>query len=146
MPVRVKVNLRSLKGSKIGQVVETSALLNTGYTGSSPEIIIPLKLAERLGLWPLFKDIVESIYDTAGGPAKFYVIREGVTLKIVEEDYTSRELITDTVISPMEREVLLSDYVIGELGIVILNAYTGIWRFNNDPIEKIRYTKRPELW
>lgn len=64
-------------------------------------------------------------------------------MKIVEEDCTSKELITDVVISPMEREVLLSDYIIGELGIVILNAYTGIWRFNNDPLEKIRHSKRP---
>lgn len=130
----------------MGHIIETNALLNTGYTGSSPEIILPLRLAERLGLWPPLKDAIESIYDTAGGPAKFYVIRESIALKIIEEDYTSKELITDTVISPMEREVLLSDYIIGGLGIIILNAYTGIWRFHDDSLEKIRYSKRPELW
>jgi len=47
------------------------ALLNTGYIGSSPEIIIPLKLAEILGLWPPTEETKESIYDTAGGPARF---------------------------------------------------------------------------
>lgn len=50
MPVRVKVRIRSLKGLKINWTVETSSLLNTGYTGSSPEIIIPIRLAENLGL------------------------------------------------------------------------------------------------
>lgn len=46
----------------------------------------------------------------------------------------------------MEREVLLSDYVIGEMGIIILNAYKGSWRFEGDPLEKIRHSKTLELW
>lgn len=50
MPVRVKVSLKSLKGPKTGYTIKTSALLNTRYIGSSPEIILPLKLAEGLGL------------------------------------------------------------------------------------------------
>jgi hypothetical protein len=44
---------------------------------------------------------------------------------VVEDDAVSEELAVDVIMSPMEREVLLSDFVIGELGIVILNAYRG---------------------
>lgn len=146
MPVRVRVRIKSLRGLRAGSTIESSALLNTGYTGSSPEIIVPIKLAEKMGLWPPPSETIESTYDTAGGPARFYVIREAATLQIVEEDKISRELVVDIVISPMEREILLSDYVIGELEIIILNAYRGTWKFQSDPQEKIRYSEKPELW
>lgn len=146
MPVRVGVRIRSLKGLRVGSAIESSALLNTGYTGASPEIIVPVRLAERLGLWPPPSNAVESMYDTAGGPARFYVIREAATLQIAEEDVPQRELVVDIVISPIEREILLSDYVIGELEIIILNAYKGIWKLQSDPPEKVRCSKRPELW
>ncbi|MBS7606117.1 MAG: hypothetical protein QW186_08555 [Candidatus Bathyarchaeia archaeon] len=146
MPVRVRVKIKGLKGLRAGSAIETSALLNTGYTGASPEIIVPVRLAERLGLWPPPSNAIESTYDTAGGPARFYVIREAATLQIVGEDLPPRELIVDIVISPLEREVLLSDYVIGELEIIILNAYRGAWRLQSDPPEKMRYSERPELW
>lgn len=146
MPVRVKVRIKSLKGLRAGSEVETSSLLNTGYTGLSPEIIIPIKLAENLGLWPPLHEAIESTYDTAGGPARFFMTRQSAILQVIEEDAASKELIVDITISPMEREVLLSDYVIGEVGIVILNAYKGLWRFDGDPIDKVRYSRRPELW
>jgi len=146
MPVRVKIRIKSLKGLKINKAIESNALLNTGYTGSSPEIIVPTRLAEEMGLWPPPMDAVESTYDTAGGPARFYAIKDAITLQIIEDDASSMELTTDVVISPMEREALLSDVVIGELEVAIMNAHKGYWRFNFDPSNKTRYTKSPELW
>ncbi len=146
MPTRVKIRIRSLKGFRVGEIMETSSLLNTGYTGSSPEVIFPLRLAETLGVWPPPLGAIESTYDTAGGPVRFYMIKEAAIIRIVEEDVLSKELIVDVAVSPIEKEVLLSDYVIGELGIVILNAYRGYWRFDFDPLDKVRYGKRPELW
>lgn len=146
MPVRVKIRIKSLKGLKISKAIESSALLNTGYTGSSPEIIVPVRLAEEMGLWPPSIDAVESTYDTAGGPARFYAIKDAITLQIIEDDAASKELTTDVVISPMEREALLSDVVIGELEVAIMNAHKGYWRFGFDPSNKTRYTKSVQLW
>lgn len=146
MPVRVRISVKSLRGSKIGKAAESSALLNTGYTGSSPEIIVPVKLAEEMGLWPPPIEAIESTYDTAGGPARFHAIKDAATLRIVEDDVASKELTTDVVISRMEREPLLSDVVIGELEVVILNAQKGYWRFSFDPSNKTRYTKSVQLW
>jgi hypothetical protein len=99
-----------------------------------------------LGLWPPLSEAVESTYDTAGGPIRFYVVRKVAVLQVVEEDTLSEEVIVDVVISSMEREILLSDFVIGELGIVILNAYKGYWRFDGDPHGRVRYSRRSELW
>jgi hypothetical protein len=33
-------------------VLETVALVNTGFETPSPQILLPVKAAERLGLWP----------------------------------------------------------------------------------------------
>ncbi|MEM2127177.1 MAG: hypothetical protein QXH67_03025 [Candidatus Bathyarchaeia archaeon] len=120
VPVRVRVKIKSLMGLNPVASIETCSLLNTGYTGASPEVILPAKLAEKLGFWPPPNEAVESMYDTAGGLARFYAIRGAALLQVVEEDVTSREL--DTVISPIEREVLLSGFVIGEMGIINLKC------------------------
>ncbi|MBS7653170.1 hypothetical protein KEJ13_08590 [Candidatus Bathyarchaeota archaeon] len=111
MPVRVRVKIKSLMGLNPVASIETCSLLNTGYTGASPEVILPAKLAEKLGFWPPPNESVESTYDTAGGLARFY-----------------------------------AHFVIGEMGIIILNAYKGFWRFESDPPERVRHGKRPEFW
>jgi predicted aspartyl protease len=49
LPVRVRLKLRTLKGSKPNVELFSNALLNTGFTGASLETIIPSKLAEQVG-------------------------------------------------------------------------------------------------
>jgi len=146
MPVRVLIRLRTLKGLKANRKIDTAALLNTGYTGSSPEIIIPTRLAEEIGLWPPPSDAIESTYDTAGGPARFQMIKDAAALQVINDGIESRELTINISISPTEREALLSDVVIGELEIVILNAHKGYWKFRSDSIETSRCSRKAELW
>jgi hypothetical protein len=38
------------------------------------------------------------IYDTAGGPARFYMTRDAITLQIIEDGVASKELATDVAI------------------------------------------------
>jgi len=146
VPVRVRTKIKCLKGAKAGKTIETHALLNTGYTGSSAEIIVPTKLAENLNLWPPTAEATESTYDTAGGPARFHVVRGAASLQVVDEDAVSRELTVDLVLSPIEREALLSDFAIGEAEIIILNAYVGYWRFSFDKPDKVRQSVIARLW
>jgi len=49
VPVRVRLEIRSRDGSR--RVLET-ALINTGFTSNSPDLALPIAIAERLGLWP----------------------------------------------------------------------------------------------
>ena len=93
MPVRVRVRLKSLKGLRQGSTVETAALLNTGYTGLSPEVILPDRLAERLGLWPS-EEAASTVYETVGGPVRlYYYIREGALLSVVAEGAPTEEIV-----------------------------------------------------
>jgi len=53
--VRVEIEYRGRKASAVD-------LLNTGYESVVPEIIVPVAIAEQLGIWPRLpeKTVVES--------------------------------------------------------------------------------------
>lgn len=143
MAVRIRIRIESLKGKK--EIIETIALVNTGYESEEPEIIIPIKLAEKLGIWPKLPENsrIEE-YGTVGGIIKLYWIPYCVKVKILTKDKTSKYVRSHVTISEFEREVLLSDKLAGALGIVIENIGKGYWRFPNE--KKIRKSEKPEKW
>ena len=137
MAVRIKLRLRYCD-----KVLETSALVNTGFETPNPQILLPIKVAERLSLWPeLPKDTLVEIYDTAGGPVRVYRVRNAVNVEIPEKDIS---VIADAVISHTEVEVLISDKLADELMIVIERPGEGIWRFRDENI--LRKSEKPEIW
>ncbi len=55
MAVRVKIKI-TLSNEKS---LETTALVNTGFESIEPQLLLPVKAAEKLGIWPnLPKDAV----------------------------------------------------------------------------------------
>ncbi|MGC8932894.1 MAG: hypothetical protein ACP5KE_05710 [Candidatus Methanodesulfokora sp.] len=133
MPVRVKVELKSTKS---GRLVESIALLNTGFTSDELDVHIPKDLAEKLDLWPPPAGSSLEVLETAGGEVMGCWIKEALRLRVVESDRSSKDLLCNALVSPLEREVLLSDAVIEELEIEILSPRTGLWRFKGE--EKTR--------
>lgn len=138
MPVRVKVKLKSRKSEVI-----TAALLNTGFTSDELDILVPKGLAERLGLWPPPENAILETLDTAGGEVLSYVAPSSVELAVIGQGGASRSVECNAIISTHEREVLLSDAVIEELGIEITSPKTGVWRFRGG-VEQA--SVRPEYW
>jgi hypothetical protein len=136
MAVRIKLRLRYC-----GEVLETSALVNTGFETPNPQILLPIKVAERLSLWPeLPRDTLVEIYDTAGGPVRVYRVRNAVNVEIPEKGIS---VIADAAISHTEVEVLISDKLADELMIVNERPGEDIWRFRDENIlrksENLRY-------
>ncbi|MFZ8795069.1 MAG: hypothetical protein ACO2O2_14470 [Acidilobaceae archaeon] len=43
-------------------------------------------------------------------------------------------------------EVLINDKLVEELGIVVVAAGSGKWRFIDDPVDKVRVTEKPQYW
>jgi hypothetical protein len=74
--------------------------------------------------------------DTAGGETLSYYIPDAVRLTVLEEDRNSKTIMYNVLVSPLEREILLSDAVIEELEIEILSPKTGLWKFKGD--DKVR--------
>jgi hypothetical protein len=55
---------------------------------------------------------------------------------------SSREVIADLVVSLTEREVLMSDALIEELGVIIISPRKGLWKFADDPSTTTRSSQR----
>lgn len=143
MAVRVKlrVDLRD------GRSLETAALVNTGFETLKPELLLPVKAAEELDLWPnLPSEARVEIYDTAGGPVRVYVIRDMARTTVLTEDRESERVVSDVAISHTEVETLIGDRLAGSLKIVIEDPGEGIWRFKDDPPDKKRASETPKRW
>ena len=134
MGVRVRVEIRH--GDK---VAETTALANSGYESDKPEVHIPRRLAELLGLGPGRSEV----YRVVGGEVNVWRLG-GVMVRVVTQDRKSRWVEAEAVLAEGEHEVLLSDSLIEELGIEILRPRRGLWRFAGE--DTVRESAPAEYW
>ena len=139
--VRVRVKL-----SRNGRGIETSALANSGYESETPQILVPIKLAEQLGFWPPTIDLEESVFESAGGPLRVWIASKSVKVKVIVADVETKDVEADLIISPLADEVLLSDKMISELNIALEDPGRGYWRFTWEPKEKVRRSEPPRYW
>ncbi len=139
----MRVRVRLHRGDK---EVETSALANSGYESETPQVLMPIEVAELLSLWPPTSNVEESVFETAGGPLRVWIATRAVEIKVVVPDADTRYVDADAVISPMADEVLLSDKMISELGLALEDVGRGHWRFAWEPKEKVRRSEPPRYW
>lgn len=138
MPVRIKIKIETNDREII-----TSALINSGYEADRPEVLIPLRLAQELNLW---SPIAEEYVRTPFGIGRMYIICTRAIVQVVTEDRVSSPVRVCVTVSEFEREVLISDYLAGELGIAVEDFREGLWRFRDEPLSKLRKSERPQFW
>jgi len=143
MAVRVRLKLKSRIS---GEIVETVALVNTGFETESPQLLIPLALARRLGLRPPPPTATISELGTAGGPVRMFIVRDALEVWVVAGDRSVGPRVADALISGVEEEVLINDKLVEELGIVVVAAGSGKRRFIDNPADKVRVTEKPQYW
>lgn len=139
MGVRVKLKLRSPRSE-----VETAALVNSGFETLDPEIIIPLPLAEYLGLTPS-KDI-ESYRVGGGSVVSAFRSLEKLWVKVIVNDRDLNEIKSIPTIVPGEDEVIISDRLAYELRKVLIDPYRGLWCLRDELGNKIRESVEPDYW
>ena len=144
MAVRVKLRIKSRLDPS--RSVESIALVNSGFEADTPQLLIPVKLAEELGLARRLLEARVEAYGTVGGPIRVYVLPSSIEVAIAEEGAPSKVIVADAVISEYEREVLISDYLAGELGIIVEDFKEGVWRLKTDPPDLKRRTHGPQYW
>jgi len=140
MACRVRIRLK-----KEDKNIETSAILNSGFETDSPDIIIPVEIAKKLGLWP-FKEESAMLLETGGGEVSLPYFISAVELELILGDREPKKTIVNVLVNPYIHEVLISDYVSSILGIILLDFKRGLWRLSDDPINKIRESVEIEEW
>jgi len=139
----VRIKLRIVRDEK---VIETSALANSGYETETPQLLIPIRLAQLLELWPPKSEAEESEFETAGGPLRVWIVPRACRVGVAIGDVKIPEVEADIVISPLADEVLLSDKMISELQIALEDVGRGLWRFRWEPKDKLRRSEPPKYW
>ncbi|MEM2169480.1 MAG: hypothetical protein QW186_06725, partial [Candidatus Bathyarchaeia archaeon] len=70
--------------------VEAVSLLNSGYEAPTPQLLIPIDLAVKLGLWPP-QAASEVVLETAGGPLRAWFYPRSARVSVLTEDVKSKE-------------------------------------------------------
>ncbi|MEM2841875.1 MAG: hypothetical protein QW201_01020 [Thermoproteota archaeon] len=140
----VRVKIRVVVGNK---TAEATTLVNSGFETDKPQLPVPhnFLLKNKIDLEDLGRPTITE-YDTAGGPITMYMHQEACIVNIIEEDKASKNVKADLVISPIEREVLISDALIEELELIILSPRKGLWKFAEDSSQKVRQSYKPQYW
>lgn len=126
---------------------ETVAIANSGYESDEPEVVVPVKVAEKLRMWPEFSPGTKvEAYESPTGTSLFYVVPKAASIAVEAKDKSTKPVVTTIVISDKEKEVLLSDKLMDSLNIELKRPGIGIWRFLDDPPDKERTSEHPEYW
>ena len=143
MVVRLKVKLQSTMGE-----VVTVALANSGFEADEPEVVLPIKVAERLGMYPKLpvESQVEDYKAVGGVLVKTFLVRGFVKIEVLTDDRNIGPVDATAVITPGEDEVILSDKLMDALKVVLLKPGEGIWKFVDDEEGVARKSERPERW
>ena len=143
MVVRVRVKLKSIGGE-----VVTVALANSGFETEEPEVVLPVRVGERLGVYPRLPSgsEVEEYKGVGGVIVKTFLVKGFVNISVLTSDREVGPSSTTAVITPREDEVILSDKLMDTLKIILLRPGEGVWKFTDDREDVSRRSEPPEKW
>jgi len=139
--VRVRVRIRSSEMES-----ETSALVNTGFEAEQPEILLPARLAEMLGLYPPKSGSLLQEYSVVGGTTTIIKSSERIHVQLLTEDREMSSVQAIPLISDREDEALISDSLASMLKISIEDAKEGLWRLMDETPKNPRPSSEPQYW
>jgi len=116
--------------------IDDIAKANTGFSVGLPAIILSDKVVGEL---PQIRTLMYVSLDVATQTRFIFHYLGKVLVRVVEEDKVS-ESIAYALYYPGRKYSLLSDMLLDDLGIVLLEPGRGYWRFRDDPEDKIRET------
>ena len=90
-----------------------------------PDVLMPVGVAQRLGLSLSGSNVEVYAVRTASDIAPIYRLRENVDVKVLVDDGSTSIIKLTPVVSESVDYVILSDKALTELGIVIIDAGNG---------------------
>lgn len=142
MPLWLKVALRKVGASR---EVEASAKVNTGFTiGPRPFIRLPRRLVEELGFDLSRAELMPGISDAGGRALPVYWLGP-VEVRVVVPDRITNWVRAIAVFTGAP-SILLNDVLTARLKIAIEDPEVGLWRFRDEPLNKLRESVKPELY
>ena len=127
--LRLKVRLERADGKRS---VETIGVASSGFTGLTPEILIPASIAGTLKLHEVGKPESHVKVTADGRIIEFLKYRNTVKVYLIAEDRVEGPVLCSVLVTPYSRYVLLNDKLLSKLRIVLLDFGEGIWCFRDE--------------
>lgn len=83
---------------------------------------------------------------TPVGMGRLYTLGVVAEAKVIVGDRDTPSINAYIVVSEYEREVLISDHLAGALGLAVDDFRDGLWRFNDEPLSRVRRSEGPRYW
>jgi hypothetical protein len=140
MAVRVRVGITRATSSR-SRVIETVAVANSGFEARDPEILLPVRAAERLGLWPPPAGAHAERFESPAASFSMITIPGAVRVSLSGSVRGTR---CTVVVSERETEVVLNDQLVDALRIELVAPGRGLYRVGRHG--RLRRTEEPEPW
>ena len=133
LKLRVKVERIDGAGS-----VEVDAVANSGFVGSSPEVLLPDELVAKLKLGELVSP--EPASKISGGGTVIPLVRYKRTVRVYLpcEDRVEGPVVSDVLSAGGAKLPLLNDKLLSRLKVCIVDAGDGLWCFRDELGSRIR--------
>lgn len=141
MAVRVRVKM-SPAGRSRRASVETVAVANSGFESASPEVLLPIRGAERLGLWPPPRRARVERFESPAASFPMLLVARAVRVSLASHPRLA--VIASAVISERETEVVLNDHLVEALRLELIAPARGLYRIG--PRGCLRASDPPETW
>lgn len=140
MAVRVRVRI-ARAGRAPAPEIETVAVANSGFEADDPEALVPVRLAQHLGLWPPPPGSRAERFESPAGALALVMVPRAVRVAVAG---TRRFVFANAVVSERESELVMNDWLVDRLGIDLLASGRGLWRLGTRG--PVRRSARSETW
>ncbi len=141
MAVRLRVRIERAAAGKT-PAVDTVAVANSGFEAGAAEVLLPVRVAERLALWPPPRGARAERFESPAATFSMVTVTRAVRVDLVGGRRGG--VVCDAVISERETEVVLNDRLVEALRVELVAVGRGLYRVG--PRGRLRRSDAPERW
>ena len=135
--LRVRLRIRRIDHQREHEAL---SIVNSGFIGREPEILVPAALERELELDSVSTPGICRRILADGSEVNLKIYGNSAAVSVVTEDYETSSVQVSVLTSGKARHVLMNDKLTGKLGIVILDLGEGLWCFRHELGMKVRRT------
>ena len=140
MAVRVRIRI-ARAARRDPRFIETVAVANSGFEAEEPELLLPIRAAERLGLWPPPAGAHAAHFESPAASFSMTSVRHGVRVSLAGG---RRLVVANAILAERETEVVMNDHLVEALKLVLVAPASGRYRVGSRG--RIRESDPAETW
>ena len=133
MVLKLRIRVERVDG---GAQLEEVAVVNSGFGGVKPELLVSREVATRLRLRELVEP--EVAYKVTGDGRRVALLRYPSSAKVSLIDESPPAVVVDVLVAEGARRLLMNDKLISALSVVVIDPSEGLWCFKHELGHRVR--------